>query len=292
MAKSNRRELLKSMAAFSTGIGLGAGGVYSFLNSGTPADATVDPQPGDVVNSMAPLRARLMGNENPFGPSSKAKAAMKAAVDKSFQYSGVWRQLRINIGEHEKVGIENILLGAGSSSTILAIAMLYTIDGGEIIAADPTYMDLLDRCISYDAHWTSVPLASDFAHDLEKMGSVISDLTKLIYICNPNNPTGTITSPDKLYDFCKTYNDPDRPIVVDEAYIHYTGNEEKNSMVRCVREGLNVIVLKTFSKIYAGAGWRIGYAISQTKVIDELKIVLQFSKAGPPQLDCPRVLFQ
>src|SRR5207253_1590272 len=128
------------------------------------------------------------------------------------------------------------------------------------IAADPTFEAILEYSKANSADVVKVPLTSDFHHDLAKMGA--ASQKGLIYICNPNNPTASITPKNDLRDFIAKAS-PDTMILVDEAYFHYADGTDYESVIPLVKDHPNLIVARTFSKIYGMAGFRCGYCIAQ-----------------------------
>ncbi|SDL16127.1 histidinol-phosphate aminotransferase [Catalinimonas alkaloidigena] len=223
---------------------------------------------------MAPdlpkMQARLLANENPFGPSPKALQAMTEAMSESCRYAFFeLRDLKKQIAEKEGVSEDHIMLSAGSSDLLLLAAMYYGKPGSSILSADPSYTDLMEAAVELGAGWEKVPLTKDYAHDLDAMAKRVSDNTSLVYICNPNNPTGTIVDPAQLKAFCASVGKK-KPVFVDEAYIHYTGDAPAHSMIASVRDGHNVLVARTFSKVYGMAGLRAGYLVAPPAVIEDL----------------------
>jgi histidinol-phosphate aminotransferase len=226
----------------------------------TPENIPVMPVKGGV------LKARLSANENPYGPSPKAlKAISEAASDGylyPFSYGG---QLRKMIAEQEGVAEEQILLAPGSGSLLVAAAMYYSNakPGGTIISADPTYEQLMRAATMHGAKWDKVPLtAGDYDHNLAEMEKRVGDNTSLMYVNNPNNPTGVTIDPVALRAFVDRVS-AKKPVFVDEAYIHYTGDPKKFSVIENVKKGQDVLVARTFSKIYGMAGLRLGYLVGQ-----------------------------
>ncbi|GGI27205.1 pyridoxal phosphate-dependent aminotransferase [Pedobacter mendelii] len=216
------------------------------------------------------IKARLSANENPFGPSAGAKKAMKKALKSSYQYPFMhMRELTEQIAQHEGIKQNNIMMDAGSSPMLLGAALFYAKNGGEIISADPSYNDLPSDAERHGAKWTKVPLTSEYKIDLDEMEAKITDKTALIYICNPNNPTATILDTVKLKDFCERVSKK-VPVFVDEAYIDYLPDPQAASMIDCVKKGQNIIVARTFSKLYGFAGLRCGYIIAQPETIKNL----------------------
>ncbi len=148
--------------------------------------------------------------------------------------------------------------------------MVYGLGGGEIIAADPTFQSLLNYAENFGAFIHRVPLNDQFTHDLNAMNNRITGKTSLIFICNPNNPTGTLLEKNQLKDFCSSV-DHQAVIFSDEAYYDFITEPDYPSMVELVKEGRNVIVSKTFSKVYGMAGLRVGYLIARPDIADRLK---------------------
>jgi histidinol-phosphate aminotransferase len=264
----NRREWIRSSALI-------AAGLYA---AGLPRLATakprllVQPRPdmAQILADTPKMKARLTSNENPFGPSEKAKKALMEAISDSFLYPRERiMALRKAIAEEEGVAVECVMLGAGSSELLLAGAINYSRNGGAILSADPTYMSLVRSAVDCGAGWEKVPLTKDFAHDLDAMEKRVNDKISLVYIVNPNNPTGTITPADKLRSFCEVVSKR-KPVFIDEAYIDYMDNPKKQTMVECVKKGQNVMVARTFSKVHAFAGLRVGYLIALPETIKEL----------------------
>jgi histidinol-phosphate aminotransferase len=218
-------------------------------------------------------KIRLNANENPHGPSEKAKKAVIDALPDSYMYAGkALEDFRKAIADKEGIKSENVLLGAGSSELLLASLISYGAKGS-IMCGDTCYITggrnermPLDKVL----------LTKDYQYDLDAMKAKITDKTSLIYICNPNNPTGAILPADKLKAFIDEVS-PKVTILVDEAYIDYAKDPKTESMMAKIIEGKNIIILRTFSKIHAFAGLRIGYAIGQP---DTLKALMNYCTGG------------
>tara|TARA_R110002126_G_scaffold291479_2_gene453054 strand:- start:16910 stop:18100 length:1191 start_codon:yes stop_codon:yes gene_type:complete len=212
----------------------------------------------------------LRANENPYGPPPKSAAAFQKEVFSGNRYS--WKtltNLKEKIAKNEGINPDQILMGPGSSDLLEKVAMVFFQKGGNVISADPSYMSLIMVTKSMGGTWKSFKLLEDSQHDLDTMEAGIDENTKLVYICNPNNPTGSITDAKKLKDFCSRVSEK-VPVFVDEAYIELSKNGIKDSMNSLVAEGKNVIVARTFSKIHGMAGLRIGYVIGKKETLDTI----------------------
>jgi histidinol-phosphate aminotransferase len=233
-----------------------------------------------LLNAPPVLKARLSSNENPFGPSAKAKKAIEEAIDGSFRYPRtLTRDLAEKIATYEGVSIEQIVLGAGSGPLLSAAACYFGLKGGSIVSADPTYDNIPEDAEGfYKSKWIRIPLTPDFKHDLDAMEKAIDNNTVLVYICNPNNPTGTVLDTAKLKDFCERVSKR-VPVFVDEAYIDYSDNPDDTTLIDCVKKGQNVMVARTFSKRYGFAGLRMGYMVAQPDMIEKMAPYLRGARS-------------
>ncbi|WP_316636271.1 histidinol-phosphate transaminase [uncultured Flavobacterium sp.] len=252
---NNRRNWLKQIGLGTIGLGF-----CQFETFANPTKEFILP---DFDDSPVLLRS----NENPYGPSPLARAAMTKTVNTSNRYGWkLWPELITLIAKKNNVADNNITLGAGSTE-ILDLVLQYTASKkGNFIMAETTF-----------DYWTApyeklrlkkimVPLTKDKKHDLPAMLKAIDSETKMIYICNPNNPTGTICNREELVSFI---NEASKKAIVfvDEAYIDFT---KEQSLSDLVIENKNIIITKTFSKMYGLAGARVGYAIAHSSTIDEI----------------------
>jgi histidinol-phosphate aminotransferase len=229
------------------------------------------------------LKARLNANENPFGPSPAAKKALMDAIDGSFRYPmRSIGDLAEKIAKYEGVSpFNNVMLAAGSTPLLMAAAMHYSEGGKEIVTGDPSYEDLPSRAVKFGAKWIKVPLTPDYKLDLDAMEAKVNANTGLVYICNPNNPTATVVDTAKLKAFIDRVSKK-TTVFVDEAYINYLPDPDAVTMIGCVKAGQNVIVARTFSKLYGFAGLRCGYIITQPEIIGTLsKYADGFGLAAP-----------
>lgn len=217
------------------------------------------------------VRAKLDNNENPYGPSERTRRAIIEALGEGCRYPGPqWKELEEMIAKKEGVSPEHVLLGSGSSEILRMAAMAYGPQGGELLTAYPTYEGLENAARTVGAYVHRVPLDKNMVHDLDEMDRRTTQAVRLVFVCNPNNPTGTFVPADRLRAFCREVSR--RAVVfVDEAYYEYVEAPEYASMIDLVREGHNVIVSRTFSKIHGLAGLRIGYAFARPDIVARLR---------------------
>lgn len=214
---------------------------------------------------------QLNANENPYSPSKNIQKILTENFDMTCRYPfRVLSELVKAIAEKEGVDKDHIVVTGGSTEGLKAAGLIYGRDGGEIIAADPTFQALLRYAENFSGKVHRVGVNDELEHDLDAMAAKINNKTGLVFICNPNNPTGTIVDGDKLKDFCRTH---DRSAVIfsDEAYFDFITEPDYPSMVELVKEGRNIIVSKTFSKAYGLAGLRVGYLIAKPDIAKKLK---------------------
>ncbi len=225
------------------------------------------------INTTATLNkvAKLNSNENPYGPSKAVRNRITSAFDTACRYpSMVFKPLLEQIAEKEGVSTKHIVVTGGSTEGLKAVGLTYGINGGEIIAADPTFQSMMTYAENFGAYVHRVPVDSKMGHDLEEMERRINSKTNLIFICNPNNPTGTLLDKNKLKDFCISASKKTM-VFSDEAYYDFITEPDYPSMVELVKENMNVIVSKTFSKVYGMAGLRIGYLVARPDIAKRLQ---------------------
>jgi histidinol-phosphate aminotransferase len=213
---------------------------------------------------------RLSANENPYGPSTKAVAAMTDTFKLACRYPDEHTQGLIDaLAKLNGVSSDQILIGDGSSEILKLCAETFTGPQlGKLVAADPTFEAVLNYAAINGAQVEKVPLTSNFAHDLSAMAATAKG--GLIYVCNPNNPTASITPSNDLQQFIASMT-PDTTVLVDEAYFHYADSPDYQSMIPLVKDHPNLVVARTFSKIYGMAGLRCGYCVAQKGTIDRLR---------------------
>ena len=257
MAHLNRRQWLRNA---------GIGGAFSLLGG---FRALAYPTLPDGYLSNKPTR--LSSNENPYGPSPRVREAILRSLDQSYLYPNAFASaLQEKIARREGLSPEHIVLTGGSTEGLKTAALAYHWQGGELIASDPTFHVLMEYAAQFGAHIHRVPVRADLSHDLEAMERRITQQTRLVFVCNPDNPTGTLLPAERLRDFCGAVSR--RTIVfADEAYFDYIDTPGYPSMTELVKADMNVIVSRTFSKIYGLAGVRIGYLVARPDIAARLR---------------------
>ncbi|MEM7511665.1 MAG: histidinol-phosphate transaminase [Bacteroidota bacterium] len=272
----NRRNWLKSTAVLASGMAISP----SIMNAGhatykTPTNSRIWERNLRFPPDITKLKARLLANENPYGPSERTRLAIMESVQMGNRYGHMdAAKLKGMLAELEGVTPDHIMLGPGSSDLLEKTAMITCMNGGNVVSADPAYMSLIKTALSFDAEWRPVPLTSDWAHDLDGMKDAVDKDTKLVYICNPNNPTGSVTDTDKLRAFCDEVSEK-VPVFVDEAYMEYRMEGRKTSMVDMIPSGKNIIVCRTFSKVHGMAGLRVGYIVAQPETLEMIRSMVR-----------------
>ena len=250
----DRRSLFRTTGAFA---GVSAAGLVFGRTSRAQAATYVGP-------------VRLVANENPYGPSASAQEAMvKARADGWMYATSGSRELRALIAAKEGVDTDNVLITAGSGELLKMGGLGFGMEG-DIVAAKPTFSMLTAYARSSGATVHEVGLDEAMVHDLAAMESRINDRTSLVYVCNPNNPTGTLLDADTLRSFINTVESR-ATVFVDEAYVDLLDDPQHNAMIDQVKAGKNVILSRTFSKIHGMAGLRIGYGIARADLVRRLR---------------------
>jgi histidinol-phosphate aminotransferase len=217
---------------------------------------------------------KLASNENPLGPSPKAIAAIKKALDGLNRYpDGSGHYLSRALAGKYGVDASQVLLGNGSNELIELLIRTFVRPGDEVISADPSFV--VYKMITQAAGGTNVIIpCKDSRHDLDAMAERITPKTKVVFIANPNNPTGTMNTRAEMDRFIGRL--PDHVLVaVDEAYFEYVTHADYPESLDYVKDGRNLVALRTFSKIYGLAGLRIGYGITLPEIAELVNKVRQ-----------------
>ncbi|MBO0937620.1 histidinol-phosphate aminotransferase family protein [Fibrella sp. HMF5335] len=231
-------------------------------------------RPDDPTKKSA-LKARLLANENPYGPSPAVLKTINEAAPDGYLYAMEYaKAFKAMVAKEEGVPEECVLLGAGSGELLNATAMYFaykTPAGNNFVYPDPTFDALPRAAIKHGMIAEKVPLvaADGYDQNLQKLSDRVTGKTSLVYLCNPNNPTAILTDPAKLRQFISA-TATKTPVFVDEAYIDYVADPKAASMVDLVRQGQNVIISRTFSKVHGFAGLRIGYLLAKPELIAQI----------------------
>jgi histidinol-phosphate aminotransferase len=258
---------------------LGAGAAVAVARPALSFAAPPDAGPAAPSPGPAGAVVRLSSNENPYGPSPKALKAMTDAFGLACRYPDDHAELLIEaLAKFNGVNRDQILLGDGSGEILKLCAETFTgpiangrngsAGRGKLIVADPTFEAILAHAKVNGAETVKVPLTASFSHDLPKMAAAAKE--GLIYICNPNNPTASITPKSELSAFIARAPRPTM-VLVDEAYHHYADSPDYESVIPLIKDNANLIVARTFSKIYGMAGLRCGYCVAQRETIERMR---------------------
>ena len=215
---------------------------------------------------------KMASNENPLGPSPKALASIKREVRKAHLYpEGSCKALRREMSKRLGIEEEMVTFSNGVDNLLSMVANAFINEGDEIVMADPTFFVYTTVSKIMGGLPVYVKLKNG-VHDLEAMSDVVNHKTKLIFICNPNNPTGTIVKRKGLDDFLSKL--PEQSLLIlDEAYIEFASDQNCPDGLQYIKEGHPVIALRTFSKLYGLAALRIGYALGCRELIAALNSV-------------------
>ena len=217
---------------------------------------------------------KLASNENPIGPSPKALAAVQAALTRlNFYPDGQSYYLRQALAQKLGVSMEQVVVGNGADGIIMQTCMAYLDEEDEVIVSRSSFPIYDTFTLVMRARLIKTPL-EEYGLNLDAMANAITDKTKLIFVCNPNNPTGTMVTAEEVREFMGLLP-PDVLVVFDEAYAEYATSKDYPETLPYLREGRNVAILRTFSKIYGLAGLRIGYGVLPASLADMANRVRQ-----------------
>jgi len=250
------------LGAAAGAVAWGCGGLALREGGAAPSAAP----PGRSAGRHGPIR--IGQNENPYGPSPAALAAIQNAVAETYRYTDFEDELLAAIAARHGVTAEHVILGTGSYGVLIASVAAIVERGTETIVPQPVYA-AVERHAETLGPVTRVPLDRSLRHDLDATAAALRPATRLVYVCNPNNPAGTLVPPADLRAFCRRHAER-ATILVDEAYAEYVPGFE--SMDSLVRDGVPILVTRTFSKLYSLAGLRIGYGIAPPKLATAVRV--------------------
>jgi histidinol-phosphate aminotransferase len=276
----SRRRFVRTVGA-----ALGACAVPIRIGAKTPSPAappagTARPGAGALTKPV-----RIDSNENPYGPSQKALEAMTRSQQVSARYPDALEdQVSEALARLHGVAAENVVLGCGSGELLRMADMAFLGAGRNVVVAEPTFEAVLAFARVTRADAIKIPLTGDHRHDLPKMAAACSEATGLIYLCNPNNPTGTIVTRDEMGAFFERVP-RGAVILVDEAYHHFVEDERYASAFEWMGKAPNLLVVRTFSKIHGLAGMRLGYGVGAREVVEALRAHRLWSNANAAVLE-------
>jgi histidinol-phosphate aminotransferase len=221
---------------------------------------------------------RLGSNENPHGPSTLAKQAMMDAVGISNRYQ--WdmnAQLKTAIAEMTNHTKDHVALGAGSSELLGVVSLWAAYKKGNVVASEPTFKLWMPAARRMGLPTKLVPLTSTKHNDLNELMNAMDQETKMVYLCNPNNPTGTVSPTSELENFIKKVAST-TIVLLDEAYTDYYDTPSMSKMIDAYP---NLVIAKTFSKTFGMAGARVGYVLAHPNTIKQLNEFQAWANAGP-----------
>ena len=219
---------------------------------------------------IPPGQIRLMFNENPYGPSPTALAEVAKILPMTAYYPGqIENDLMSLFIDRHNLDRDQVFLASGSNEGLQAAMMAFG-KHGKVISPALTYSDHLLFAEKLGVDVQRIPLCDDMSIDLEAMARAVDDSVSLVYLCNPNNPTGIAIDGDELRSFCREL-DGRVPLLIDEAYNELTDKPDYTSMVDLVRGGANILITRTFSKIFGMAGLRVGYGMGHPHIVSVVK---------------------
>ena len=223
-----------------------------------------------VGASSTPSIVRLSSNENPYGPAPSALKAMTDGFSLAWRYPDEYADmLAAELARLHGVTVDQILLGDGSGEILKLSAASFTSKERKLVIPNPTFEAIARHAAVSGAEVVKIDLTADYRHDLQKMLAAANG-AGLVYICNPNNPTASITPKNEMSQFLAKLS-PTTIVLVDEAYHHYVESKDYESVIPLVKQYPNLIVARTFSKIYGMAGLRCGYCVTQRANITSLR---------------------
>jgi histidinol-phosphate aminotransferase len=239
-----------------------AAGLAGFTGASGALGTLLDRAPGFARGkTLANGDIRLSSNENPLGVSPAARQAIIDAIVDSNRYGGRRQEVLDELSRYLGVKTENLTLGFGSTEILQVCTQAFQGPNTPLIMAEPTFEDVMDyqRTMPFDVH--TVPLTADLQHDVGRMRELSKKRPSVVYFCNPNNPTGTITNSADIDAWIAEA--PETTVfLMDEAYLEYVTDDRYWHALKWIEQKPNVIVIRTFSKIFAMAGLRLGYAVT------------------------------
>jgi histidinol-phosphate aminotransferase len=217
--------------------------------------------------------AKLANNENPYGPPDSVMKAMTQAFKYANRYGYPDGGIVDEIAKHHGVKPENIMLGAGSGEILDVVGSAFAGGGKKVVGVEPSYSQVYQHVTSVKGAAITLPLTEDYRQDMQAIIRATKTHYRdvgFVYLCNPNNPTGRIVTKTEIKQLLDGLPE-DMPVLIDEAYHHFVEDPNYATSVPYVLEGRPVIVTRTFSKIAALAGMRLGYAVASREFIQQMR---------------------
>jgi histidinol-phosphate aminotransferase len=230
-------------------------------------------QPQQRTPEEYDLLAKLGNNENPYGPPESVMRAMTQAFKYSNRYGYPDGGIVAELAKHHGVKPENILLGAGSGEILDVVGSTYASNGKKVVGVEPSYSQVYSHVTSVKGAAITIPLTADYRQDMQALIRTAKRNYRevgFVYLCNPNNPTGVIVTKGEIKRLLDGLPE-DMPVLIDEAYHHFVDDSNYATSIPYVLEGRPVIIARTFSKIAALAGMRLGYAVAPREMIQQMR---------------------
>jgi len=230
-------------------------------------------QPQQRTPEEYDLLAKLGNNENPYGPPESVMRAMTQAFKYSNRYGYPDGGIVAEIAKHHGVKPENILLGAGSGEILDVVGSTYASNGKKVVGVEPSYSQVYSHVTSVKGAAITIPLTADYRQDMQALIRTAKRYYRevgFVYLCNPNNPTGVVVTKGEIKQLLDGLPE-DMPVLIDEAYHHFVEDSNYATSIPYVLEGRPVIIARTFSKIAALAGMRLGYAVAPKEMIQQMR---------------------
>lgn len=260
---------------------VGAATALGYLTLKSPTELLARGRDAGIVEALSPLPildeydsfAKVAFNENPYGPSDSVLKAMTQAFKYANRYNYPDGGIVDAIAKHHGVKPENVVLGAGSGELLDVMGSAYAANGKTVLGSEPSYGFVYSHVSSVKGDAITLPLLNDYRQDIPALIKATKKHYRqigFIYICNPNNPTGRIVTKQEIRQLLDGIPE-DMPVLIDEAYFHFVEDSNYATSVPYVLEGRPVMVTRTFSKIAALAGMRLGYGIASPEMIKQLR---------------------
>jgi histidinol-phosphate aminotransferase len=259
----------------------GLAAALGYLGLGPSTDLFAQNRPGAVGNAVPRMRANddydtiahLSSNENCWGPPESVMKAMNNAWKYSNRYGYPDANIVGEIAKHHGVKPENILLGAGSGEILDVVGTTFLLGGKKVLGVEPSYSSVYQHATSIKTTAIKLPLGKDYRQDMPAMikaANARASEIGLVYLCNPNNPTGIVVSKQEVKQLLDGIP-KDMPVLIDEAYHHFVDDPTYATSIPYAIEGRPVIIARTFSKIAALAGMRLGYAVASAEIVQKMR---------------------